>query len=56
MSANFRTFFVSGISYRPDLSLLKWFSKNFSFEDFQKCQEITAYGGLDLMILVLWQL
>ena len=28
MSANFRTFFVSGISYRPtDLSLLKGFSK-----------------------------
>ena len=52
MSANFRTFFVSGISYRPtDLSLLKGFSKNFSFEDFQKFQEITAYGGLDLMIL-----
>ena len=45
---------MSGISYRPtDLSLLKGFSKNFSFEDFQKFQEITAYGGLDLMILVL---
>ena len=45
---------MSGISYGPtDLSLLKGFSKNFSFKDFQKFQEITAYGGLDLMILVL---
>ena len=51
MSANFRTFFVSGISYRPtDLSLLKGFSKKFSFEDFQKFQEIPTYCGLDLMI------
>ena len=48
------TFFVSGISYGPtDLSLLKGFSKNFSFEGFQKFQEISAYCGLDLMILVL---
>jgi hypothetical protein len=54
MSANLGTFFVSGISYRPtDLSLLKGFSKKFSFEDFQKFQEITTYGGLHLMILVL---
>ena len=54
MSANFRTLFVSGISYRPtDLSLLKGVSKDFSFEDFQKFQEISAYCGLDMMILVL---
>ena len=40
---------MSGISHRPTgLSLLKGFKKK-SFEDFQ---EITAYGGLDLMILV----
>ena len=45
---------MSGISYRPtDLSLLQGFSKNFSFEDFQNFQEITAYGGPELMILVL---
>jgi hypothetical protein len=45
---------VSGISYRAtDLSLLKGFSKNFSFEDFQKLLEIPAYCGLALMILVL---
>ena len=57
MSANFRTFFVSGISYRPtDLSLLEGFSKKFSFEDFKKFQEIPAYCGLDFMILVLRQL
>ena len=44
---------ILGISYRPtELSLLKGFSKNFSFEDFQKFQEIPAYCGLDLMILV----
>ena len=48
MSANFRTFFVSGISY--GLILIK------SFEDFQKFKKIPAYGGLDMMILVLWQL
>jgi hypothetical protein len=54
MSAKFRIFFVSGISYRPtELSLLKGFSKNFSFEDFQKFQEIPDYCGLYLMILVL---
>ena len=57
MSANFRTHFVSDISYRPtDLSLLKGVSKDFSFEDFQKFQEISAYCGLDMMILVLWKL
>ena len=57
MSANFWTLFVSGITYRPtDLSLLKGFSKNFSLQDFQNFQEIGAYCGLDLMILVLWQL
>ena len=55
--ANFRPFFVDGIFYRPtDLSLLKGVSKNFGFQDFQKFQEIPAYCGLDLMILVLWQL
>ena len=52
MSAKFMTFFVSCISYRhTDLSLLKWFSKHFSLEDFQKFQEIPAYCGLDFMIL-----
>ena len=46
--------FLSGISFGPtDLSLLKGFSKNLSFEDFQNFQEIGAYCGLDLMILVL---
>jgi hypothetical protein len=41
-------FFVSGTSFGPtDLSLLKGFSKNLSFE------EIGACCGLDLMILVL---
>ena len=35
---------MSGISYGPtDLSLLKGFSKNFSFEDFQKFQKNTAW-------------
>ena len=35
MRANFRSFFVHGIFYWPtDLSLLKGFKKNFSFEDF----------------------
>ena len=48
MSADFTTFFVSGISYKP-----KRVVKKFSFEDFQKFQEIPAYCGLDLMILVL---
>ena len=44
MIAKFMTFFVSGISFRPtDLTLLKGFSKKFSFEDFQKFQEISAY-------------
>ena len=48
---------MSGIFYRPtDLSLLKGFSKNLSFEDFQKFQEIPAYCGLDLLILALRQL
>ena len=48
------SFFVSDISYRPtDLSLLNEFLKNFSFEDFQNFQEIGAYCGLDLMIIVL---
>jgi hypothetical protein len=42
---------VSGTSFGPnDLSLLKGFSKNLSFEDFQIFQEIGAYCGLDLMI------
>ena len=54
MSANFITFFVYGISFRPtDLSLLKGFSKKISFEDFQNFQEIPTYCGLDLMIVVL---
>ena len=45
---------MSGISYGPtDLSLLTGFSKNLIFEDFQNFQEIGAYCGLDLMILVL---
>ena len=40
--------FLSGISFGPtDLSLLKGFSKNLSFEDFQNFQEIGAYCGLD---------
>ena len=44
---------MSGISFGPtDLSLSKGFSKNLSFEDFQNFQEIGAYCGLDLMILV----
>ena len=35
---------MSGISYGPpDLSLSKGVSKNFSFEDFKKFQEIPAY-------------
>ena len=54
LSAIFSTFFVSGISFGPtDLCLLKGFSKNLSFEDFQNFQEIGAYCGLDLMIVVL---
>jgi hypothetical protein len=53
LSANFRTFFVSGISFRPtDLFLLSEFLKNFTFEDFQDFQEIGAYCDLDLMIIV----
>ena len=40
---------MSGISFGPtDLSLLKGFSKNLSFEDFQNFQEFGAYCGLDL--------
>ena len=54
LSVNVSTFFVSGIFLGPtDLSLLKGFSKNLSFEDFQNFQEIGAYCGLDLMIVVL---
>jgi hypothetical protein len=45
-SAKFRSFFVHGISYTPtDLSLLKGFSKNFSFEDFHNFQEIPTLCG-----------
>ena len=45
---------MCSISYGPtDLSLLRGFSKKIGFEDFQKFQEIPAYGGLVLMILVL---
>ena len=48
---------MSGISFGPtDLSLLEGVSKNLSFEDFQNFQEIGAYCGLDLMIVVLLQL
>ena len=55
MSADFRTFFESGISDRPtDLSLLKGLSKNFSFEDFQKFQGISSNLSLALAILLLW--
>ena len=36
-----------------DGPLLKGFTKNFSFEDFQNFQEVSTYCGLDLMILVL---
>jgi hypothetical protein len=47
---------VSGISYGPtDLSLLKGFSKHFSFEDFQIFQEISAYCGLDLITMTVIQ-
>ena len=48
MSANFRILgLVFLIDLCTDLSVLKGFFKNFSFEDFQNFQEITAYGGLD---------
>ena len=37
---------MSGISYGPtDLSLLKGFSKNFSFEDFQNFQVTGRVGN-----------
>ena len=57
MSANFRPFFVHGISYRStDLSLLKGFKKNFSFEDFHNFHEICPDGGHELAFLLLWLL
>ena len=54
MSANFRPFFVHGISYRPtDLSLLKGFKKIVSFEDFHNFHEISSNGGHELALLLL---
>ena len=44
-SANFRSVFVHSISYRPtDLSLIKGFSKKFSFEDFHNFFEENCPG------------
>ena len=52
--ANFRPFFVHGISYRPtDLSLLKGFLKIVSFEDFHNFHEIFPNGGHELAFLLL---
>ena len=45
---------MHGISYTPtDLSLLKGFSKNFSFEDFHNVHEICPDGGHELAFLLL---
>ena len=54
MSANFRPFFVHGISYRStDLSLVRGFLKNFSFEDFHNFHNICPDGGHELAFLLL---